>query len=73
MPAPPLDPRGPVVLPSAYELDDAPGFERFFLVYSAKPFDVAAVDPAARALAQLPPVTAASCPCPAGWGSSRCW
>jgi hypothetical protein len=50
--APPLDPKGPVVLPSAYELDDAPGFERFFLVYSAKPFDVSEVDPVARALSQ---------------------
>lgn len=50
--APPLDPRGPVVLPSAYELDDAPGFERFFLVYSAQPFDVSDVDTVARALAQ---------------------
>jgi hypothetical protein len=50
--APPLDPRGPVVLPSAYELDDAPGFERFFLVYSTKPFDVSEVNPLAHALTQ---------------------
>ena len=46
----PAGTQGPVVLPSAYELDDAPGFERFFLVYSAKPFDVSEVDPVARAL-----------------------
>jgi hypothetical protein len=49
--APPLDPKGPVVLPSAYELDDAPGFERFFLVYGAAPFDVSEVERLARALA----------------------
>jgi len=47
VPAPALDPKGPVPLPSAYELDDAPGFERFFLVYSSSPFDVAAVARAA--------------------------
>ena len=49
--APALDPHGPVVLSSAYELDDAPSFERFFLVYSPSPFSVADVDRAARALA----------------------
>jgi hypothetical protein len=49
--APPLDPKGPVVLPSAYELDDAPGFERFFLVYASAPFDVSEVERVARALA----------------------
>jgi anti-sigma factor RsiW len=49
--APPLDPKGPVVLPSAYELDDAPYFERFFLVYSPAPFDVSAVDRVGRGLA----------------------
>jgi anti-sigma factor RsiW len=49
--APPLDPKGPVVLPSAYELDDAPGFERFFLVYAAAPFDVAEIERVARTLA----------------------
>jgi hypothetical protein len=32
-----------ILLPSALELDDAPGFERFFLVTSAAPVDVAAV------------------------------
>jgi hypothetical protein len=49
--APPLDPKGPVVLPSAYELDDAPGFERFFLVYASAPFDVSDVERVAHALA----------------------
>jgi hypothetical protein len=53
--APPLDPKGPVVLPSAYELDDAPGFERFFLVYAARPFDVSEVERVARALAPRTP------------------
>jgi hypothetical protein len=52
--APPLDAKGPVVLPSAYELDDAPGFERFFLVYASRPFDVSEVEPVARALSRRP-------------------
>lgn len=52
--APALDLQGQVVLPSAYELDDAPGFERFFLVYSSVPFDVGDVEHAARALSSLP-------------------
>jgi hypothetical protein len=39
-----------VVLPSAYELDDAPGYERFFLVYASSPFDVSEVEHVARAL-----------------------
>lgn len=40
-----------IALPSAYELDDAPTFERFVLVTSAQPFAVATVVNAARALA----------------------
>jgi len=48
--APALDRQGEVLLSSAYELDDAPGFERFFFVYSDKPFDTLAVAEAARAL-----------------------
>lgn len=40
-----------VRLPSAYELDDAPAFERFFLVHAEQPFDVAPVVDAARTLA----------------------
>jgi hypothetical protein len=39
-------------LPSAYELDDAPGFERFVLITSAEPFAVEPVLDAARALAR---------------------
>jgi len=42
---------GAIVLSSAYELDDAPGFERFFLVYSSAPFDITEVDRAIEALA----------------------
>jgi hypothetical protein len=40
-----------IPLPSAYELDDAPGFERFVLVTAARPFSVGAALDAARALA----------------------
>jgi hypothetical protein len=39
-----------IPLPSAYELDDAPGFERFLLITAAGPFAVAPVIDAARAL-----------------------
>ena len=39
-----------VVVPDAYELDDAPRFERFFLVTAQGPIDVQAVLEAARAL-----------------------
>jgi hypothetical protein len=38
-------------LPSAYELDDAPGFERFLLVTATEPFPVSVPLDAARALA----------------------
>lgn len=52
--SPVLETQGQVVLPSAYELDDAPGFERFFLVYASVPFEVGEVARAARALAARP-------------------
>lgn len=42
------------VLPHAYELDAAPGFERFFLVTSKAPLDVADVLDAAHRLASRP-------------------
>lgn len=45
---------GTVPLPSAYALDDAPAFERFFFVTSDAPFDVRTVMEAARQLAQEP-------------------
>ncbi len=41
-------------LPSSYELDDAPAFERFFLVHASTPFSVATAMEAARALAAQP-------------------
>ena len=44
-----LEPKG--VLPSAYELDDAPEFERFVLVTSKEPVQVERVLEAARILA----------------------
>jgi hypothetical protein len=44
----PLTPVREVLLPSAYELDDAPGFERFVLVSAREAFPVAVVLDAAR-------------------------
>jgi hypothetical protein len=49
-----LSAKGEVRLPSAYELDDAPAFERFFLVSADAPFPLAPVLDAARALAARP-------------------
>jgi len=46
-----LAPKGERWLSDSYELDDAPSFERFFLVTSDRFFDVEAVDRAAEALA----------------------
>lgn len=48
--AAPLDPDGAVALPQSYELDDAPAFERFYLVTSDRPFPVDGILAAARAL-----------------------
>lgn len=45
---------GPVSLPHAYELDDAPAFERFVLVTSDAPVDVESVLESARTLARDP-------------------
>jgi hypothetical protein len=42
---------GEVRIPRSYELDDAPRFERFYLVRAAAPFPVAQVVDAARSLA----------------------
>ena len=52
--AAPLSAKGEVKLPSAYELDDAPAFERFFLVTSEAPFAMTSVLDAARTLAAHP-------------------
>jgi len=46
-----LTTRGLTLLDHAYELDDAPGWERFYLVFSRDAFDVAPVLEAARKLA----------------------
>jgi hypothetical protein len=52
--APPLDERGTVVLPNAYELDDAPRFERFFLIYGSSPFEISDIERIIRGLAARP-------------------
>jgi len=52
--AAPLETSGETRLPSSYQLDDAPGFERFFLVTATQPFPVSTVVDAARALAARP-------------------
>jgi hypothetical protein len=49
-----LSQKGEIKLPSAYELDDAPAFERFVLVTSEAPFAMSSVLDAARALAARP-------------------
>jgi len=52
--SPALDGSGEVTLASAYELDDAPSFERFFLVYGEEPFAVSDAAGPARRLAARP-------------------
>jgi hypothetical protein len=47
----PLAPSGTHALPRAYELDDAPAFERFIFITSDTPFSLDAVLAAARAVA----------------------
>jgi len=49
-----LDPKGAQALPRSYELDDAPGFERFFFVTSDKPIDPGAVAASAESLGTDP-------------------
>jgi hypothetical protein len=49
--APRLQPSGEIRVPAAYQLDDAPGFERFVLITAPQPFDVRVALDAARALA----------------------
>lgn len=64
--AAPLHVGGEVRLPSAYELDSAPAFERFFLVRADETFDVTPILEAARALAtRAPAARRASLPLPA--------
>ncbi len=66
----PLARGGTHVLPRAYELDDAPGFERFFLVTSDHPFELEGVLAAARVLATSPEARTAPLPLPAGLGQT---
>ena len=49
--APELDQSGEVSLPYAYELDDAPAYERFFFVTSSESFDLNIVQDAVNTLA----------------------
>jgi hypothetical protein len=49
-----LEGEGEVLLPFAYTLDDAPGFERFIFVVSEKPFSVETVLAAAKQLFEEP-------------------
>lgn len=58
-PAPPstntrIEKNRKILLPSSYELDDAPGFERFILITSRAPIDVRAAYRAAEKLAGKP-------------------
>lgn len=65
--APRLRTDAEVRLPSAYELDDAPAFERFFLIRSPQPFAIAPVMEAARALANDRSPRRDALPLPAGF------
>jgi hypothetical protein len=58
-------PPGLKALPRSFELDDAPGYERFFLVTSDEPLSSTAVLDAARALARGPNPRTAPLPLPA--------
>lgn len=60
-PAPRLAEAG-AALGSAYELDDAPGFERFFIVSSPRGFDLEPVETALRELAAAGPGAATQAP-----------
>ncbi len=60
----PVRDAGEIRLPSAYELDDAPAFERFFLVRADAPFEVGPIAAAARALANRPGERVAPLPLP---------
>jgi hypothetical protein len=60
----PLAPSGTHTLPRAYELDDAPAFERFIFVTSDTPFALAEVLAAARTLATSADARTAPLPLP---------
>lgn len=65
-PAARLQGGGAIPLAHAYLLDDAPRFERFFLVTSAEPFDAGVVADAARRLADAGRAATDPLPLPAG-------
>ena len=52
--APGLDQDGEISLPYAYELDDAPAYERFFFITSDESFDLSVVRAALDMLAAHP-------------------
>jgi hypothetical protein len=69
--SPPILPTAETALPRSFELDEAPGFERFFLVTGDRPFDVSLVERAARSLAQDPGAAQSRpLPLPAGLSQS---
>ena len=63
----PLAPSGTHALPRAYELDDAPAFERFIFITSDTPFALEEVLAAARAVAASPDARTAPLALPAGF------
>jgi len=65
-----LEPRGQTSLPHAFQLDDAPGFERFFFVTSREPIPADAILEAARAAAGRPDADRAPLELPAAWEQS---
>lgn len=67
--AAPLD-AGLHALPTAFELDDAPAFERFFFISADRPFEVEPVLAAAAALAARPDASSAPLLLPAGLQAS---
>jgi hypothetical protein len=68
--SPPLEQGGEVTLPHAFELDDAPGFERFVLVTAQEPIAVQRVLEAARAIAGKPQARDRALVLPVGWDQS---
>jgi hypothetical protein len=64
--AAPLEVAGRTNLPQSYELDDAPGFERFFIVSGPRQFSLDEVLDAARALASAGDARRKPLPLPAG-------
>jgi hypothetical protein len=64
--APAVDAQGRTVLPRSYELDDAPRFERFFLVTGSSPFRLADIQAAVRALVARPAADTSALALPRG-------